>query len=96
MIKIISAIAIILTTMSLWIGVLEDPEFFTYAPFIKARPCPKIIFHSPIGMQDLNDGNLTEEERYEEFMFKQYFGVNGIQENGFGLSLCQLSPPVNE
>ncbi|KDM93349.1 hypothetical protein [Photobacterium galatheae] len=84
---------LIVTTIFLWFGIKEDPEFFSYAPFIKTRPCPKFIFYSPVGMQDPEDVHLTEKEKYEEFMFEQYFSVNGIQANGFRLSFCDMSLP---
>ncbi|WP_330960966.1 hypothetical protein [Photobacterium sp. 53610] len=87
---------LIVTTIFLWIGILENPEFFSYASFIKARPCPKFIFYSPVGMQDPEDVHLTEKEKYEELIFEQYFGVNGIQANSFRLSFCAMSLPEHD
>ena len=86
---------VLLSNCYLWIGFYEDPEFFSISPFIKSRPCTKFYFSSPLGMQDYGDKNLTKNEEFEEFMFEQYFGTNGIQSKPFSFKFCTMKKVIN-
>ncbi len=73
-----------------WVGLGQDPEFLDWGPFIKARPCPKFLFSSPIGMETPENRKLSEKEAFEMYMFEQYFGKDGIQSNDFSLKMCDM------
>lgn len=84
----------ILINSYLWLGLAKDPEFFEWEPFLKARPCPKFLFSSPIGMGDYDQFKLSEREAYEQFMFEQYFYKGGIQYGRFSFKMCDFSTDV--
>ena len=82
------------TNFFLWFGVAEDPEFFYVAPFLKARPCSRFYFYSPVGMGDYDSSKVlafSEEKIFDEFMFQQYFEVGGVQSKRFSLEFCDMS-----
>ena len=95
-IKILIPTGLFLLVGFLWLGVGEDPEFFNYSPFVKTRPCPKFVFHSPVGMQNTKSAKLTKKQKYEEYMYRQLFGANGTQWERYSFKFCKLIPSSEE
>lgn len=56
----------------LFVGVFRDDEFYEPDIFLKYRPTFKIIFHSPVGMQDIQLHELSPDNRAEEIAFRDF------------------------
>ena len=77
----LSGLAFFILTWLL-VGIYRDDEFFEPDLFTKYRPTTKVFFHSPIGMQGLETGDLPEADKKEEIAFTEFVIHTHIQNNG--------------
>lgn len=56
----------------LFVGLFRDDEFYELSLFTKYRPTFKVMFYSPIGMQDLAIEDLPPDKQLEETAFQEF------------------------
>jgi hypothetical protein len=65
----------------LFVGLFRDDEFYEPMLFTKYRPTFKVMFYTPIGMQDLEIKDLPADKQPEEIAFQEFVIKQNIQNN---------------
>ncbi len=88
--KYLLAGMILLLISWLFTGIYRDDEFYEPDIFIKYRPTFKMMFYSPIGMQDLDVNDLSAELQKEEIAFQEFVVQHRSFHHGFQSVLLVL------
>ena len=82
-ILIVFGIVFVLLTW-LFVGLFRDDEFYELTLFTKYKPTFKVIFFSPIGMQDLSLNDLSAKNQLDEIAFDEFIIKQQLQNNSNG------------
>ena len=66
------AVIVLVLAGYLYLGVYTHREFSTHHLFIKHKPSSQFLFRAPIGESDKTMDSLSESERRDETLFKEF------------------------